>query len=180
MIRGDAVPAKEPKTRDITAMMTGNLDDYPVVFFLFFGLACSLAGAPKDPVDYVDPYIGSIGHLLTATSPNVHLPHAMLTAAPVTTPGIQDRYLADKIYGFQAGGNTLMPTAGPLETATANAASPFDHDLETVTPYYYSVKLLKYGIDAEYTVSERSVYYRFAFPENTPRHLLWTVRENPN
>ena len=52
----------------------------------------------KQPVDYVDPNSGSIGQLLTATIPYVQWPHGMARIAPITTPGITDRYLADKIY----------------------------------------------------------------------------------
>jgi hypothetical protein len=54
----------------------------------------------RDPVDYVSPNIGGIGQLLTATIPYVQYPHGMARLAPITTPGITDRYLADKIYGF--------------------------------------------------------------------------------
>ena len=32
-----------------------------------------------------------------------------MVIAPMTTPGITDRYTADKIFGFPAGGVTLMP-----------------------------------------------------------------------
>ena len=131
----------------------------------------------KEPVDYVNPNIGGIGHLLRATAPLVFLPHGMVSLAPVTPRLIVDRYLADKILGFPAGGATLMATAGPLETDQDKAASSFDHDLETATPYYYSVLLEKYDIEAEYTVSQHAVHFRFAFPEKTPAHLLWRGRE---
>ncbi|MEO6965020.1 MAG: hypothetical protein ABI076_03885, partial [Acidobacteriaceae bacterium] len=57
---------------------------------------------PKQPVDYVSPNIGGIGQLLTATIPYVQYPHGMARIAPITTPGIKDRYLAEKIYGFPA------------------------------------------------------------------------------
>src|SRR5579859_6781382 len=66
-------------------------------------------GAPqKGAVDYVSPNIGGIGHLLTPTIPYVQRPHGMARLAPVVTPGITDRYLADKIYGFPAGPALLM------------------------------------------------------------------------
>jgi len=52
-------------------------------------------------VDYVSPNIGGIGQLLTATAPYVQTPHGMARLAPVTTPGINNRDLADKIYGFR-------------------------------------------------------------------------------
>ena len=54
----------------------------------------------QDPVDYVNPNIGTIGHLLTATTPDVQLPRGMIRLIPRTTPGIRDTYLADKIYSY--------------------------------------------------------------------------------
>src|SRR6201998_1987845 len=83
----------------------------------------------KDPVDYVSPNIGGIGQLLTATSPYVQYPHGMARLAPITTPGITDRYLADKIYGFPVGQGLIMMPAGTLEPRRAAYASDFDHDL---------------------------------------------------
>src|ERR1700689_2851939 len=85
----------------------------------------------KDPVDYVNPNIGTIGHLLTATVPYAQYPHGMARIAPVTTPGMQDRYLADKIFGFPAGPATLIPYTGELTYDPARMASHYDHDFET-------------------------------------------------
>ena len=140
-------------------------------------LSTAAAQKPKDPVDYVDPNIGGIGQLLQPTYPLVYLPYAMMRISPITTPGIKDRYLADKIYGFPGGGGVvMMPTSGPAETEPDRYASLYDHDLETATPYYYAVLLEKYNIEVEYTVSERAAFYRFAFPANSPAHVLFSVR----
>ena len=35
---------------------------------------------PKEPVEYVNPYMGNISHLLVPTYPTVHLPNSMLRA----------------------------------------------------------------------------------------------------
>ena len=59
----------------------------------FTGLA---AQTQKDVVDYVSPNIGGIGILLTATIPYVQYPHGAARLYPIPTPGISDRYLADK------------------------------------------------------------------------------------
>ncbi len=139
-------------------------------------LATANAQQRKDPVDYVDPNIGGIGQLLQPTYPLVYLPYSMMRIAPITTPGIKDRYLADKIYGFPAGGGVvMMPTSGTAETDPEKYASLYDHDLETATPYYYSVLLEKYSIEAEYTVSERAAFFRFAFPPDSPSHILFSI-----
>ena len=95
----------------------------------------AMAQHPKEPVDYVSPNIGGIGQLLTATVPYVQCPHGMARLAPVTTPGIADRYLADKIYGFPAGPATLMASVGKIDTRAETYASEYEHDFETATPY---------------------------------------------
>jgi putative alpha-1,2-mannosidase len=117
-------------------------------FFLpeFSGLAYG-----QDPVDYVNPTIGSIGHLLTATTPDVQLPHGMIRVIPTTTPGIRDVYLADKIYSFSTvslsndfsrgvGAFSIMATTGKIKTNPDENASWFDHDLEKTTPYCCSAR----------------------------------------
>jgi len=121
-----------------------------------FAIALVLACAPysfgqsgREPVEYVSPNIGTIGQLLTATVPYVQRPHGMARVAPVTTPGIADRYLADKIYGFPAGPALLMASVGETGTEPSDYASDFDHDFEIATPYYYEADLQTWGIRAE-------------------------------
>src|ERR1022692_3911833 len=93
----------------------------------------ALGQSKKEPVDYVSPNIGTIGQLLTATIPYVQRPHGMARLAPITTPGITDRYRADKIYGFPAGPAMLMASVGETSTTPDAYASEFDHDFETAT-----------------------------------------------
>jgi len=126
----------------------------------------------KDPVDYVSPNIGGIGQLLTATVPYVQTPYGMARLAPMTTPGITDRYLADKIYGFPAGPALLMASMGDTSTRRESYASDFDHDFETATPYYYAVDLATSGIRAEFTATKTAAYYRFTFPQGRHAHLI--------
>ena len=38
--------------------------------------------AQKQPVDYVNPYMGNISHLLVPTFPTIHLPNSMLRVYP--------------------------------------------------------------------------------------------------
>lgn len=130
-----------------------------------------------EPVDYVSPNIGGIGQLLTATVPYVQTPHGMARLAPVTTPGINDRYLADKIYGFPAGPAMLMASTGQVSTQPKNYASTFDHDFETTTPYYYSADLQSWGIKAEVTASQSAAYYRFILPTNSIAHLVLSMED---
>jgi predicted alpha-1,2-mannosidase len=125
----------------------------------------------KDLVDYVSPNIGGMGQLLTATIPYVQYPHGMARLAPITTPGIKDRYLADEIYGFPVGPATLMASVGATSVHPVEYASDSDHDFETATPYYYATDLQSWGIKAEFTASKEAAFYRFTFPANKHAHL---------
>jgi predicted alpha-1,2-mannosidase len=130
---------------------------------------------PKMPVDCVSPNIGGIGQLLTATIPYVQYPHGMARLYPISTPGINDRYLADKIYGFPAGPAVLTASTGEIGTTEASFASDFDHDFETATPYYYEADLLSWNIKAELTATQEAAYYRFSFPANAHSHLVLSL-----
>jgi predicted alpha-1,2-mannosidase len=130
----------------------------------------------KDPVDYVNPNIGTIGHLLTATVPFVQYPHGMARIAPVTTPGFEDRYLADRIFGFPAASAVLAAYTGEFSFDPAKMASHYDHDFETATPYWYKVRLDDFDVTAEATATPLAAYYRFIFPAAAHGHLALNVR----
>lgn len=121
--------------------------------------------------DYVDPYIGSIGYLLTSTQPLVHLPHSMAQIRPVLDESIMDKYLAPVIYGFPMNKGTVMPDVGD----TPAFSSMYDHDFECVKCYKGSVLLEDSGVTAEYTVTEHCAVYRFAYPVGKPAHLRFAL-----
>jgi len=139
-------------------------------------------GGRKSPVDCVDPNIGGIGHLLVATDPVVRLPQGNIQVASNPWPEIYDRYLADQVFSFSLRdvvryGTTTIPswimaTTGKIEVEPSKMASDYDHDFETVTPYYSSLLLEDYDITVEYTVTGQVSYFRFTFPENPDSHIL--------
>jgi putative alpha-1,2-mannosidase len=122
--------------------------------------------------DYVNPYIGSISPKTGGTSPTVLVPHGMLEISPRFTPGIGDQYLADKIFDFPVGPLSVMATTGEVQTSETKNASTFDHDLETSKAYYYQALLETYGINAEYTLTDHAVIFRFTFPKSERANVL--------
>lgn len=135
-------------------------------------LNCAVfAKSTKEPVDYVRPDIGGVSMLLTTTKPLVLLPHGYPQVTPVLNPGLNDSYLATKIYGFPAGGATLMPSTGATKTDPGKIASSFDRDFETRTPYYSKDLLGSYNIEASYTAGHFAIFYRFDFPADSTRHI---------
>ncbi len=149
-----------------------------LLIFISGGILSAAARPARQPVDYVSPNIGTIGQLLYAsTRPVVQYPHGMAMVAPITTPGIMDRYLADKIYGFSAGPAVLMASVGGADSNPATYASDFDHDFEIATPYYYQANLQTWGINAEMTTTREAAVYRFTFPACQHAHFMLGLRQ---
>jgi hypothetical protein len=125
---------KRQKTEIYAITEQGNtiVDVCSMLFGLLGSAAVGATTRHREPVDYVSPNIGGIGQLLTATVPYVQTPHGMARLAQITTPGINDRYLADMIYGFPAGPAMLMASIGEVSTQPKNYASTFDHGLHYV------------------------------------------------
>lgn len=134
----------------------------------------------KELADYVNPYIGSISPKTDGTSPEVYLPHGMIELAPQFTPGIGDEYLANKIFDFSLGGLSIVATTGDVKAEREKDASAFDHDFETATPYYYSALLEDYDTQAEFTLTNQAVIYRFTFPQNSKSNILVRLFRNGN
>ena len=138
---------------------------------LLMSTANIFAQSAKEPVDYVHPSIGGVSILLTTTRPIVALPHGYPQVTPVLNPGITDSYLATKIYGFPAGGVTIMPDTGDVKTDPNRIASDFDRDFEIRTPYYEQDLLEDYSIEASYTAGHFAIFYRFDFPSAIQKHV---------
>ena len=135
----------------------------------------------EDVTRYVDPNIGGVAPLLTTKNPTVHRPHSMVRVFPVTKPGLGDRYLSDKIYGFalnmpayRNGHVTdLMPTTGKVSLDQNANASSYDHDLEEVHPWKHTVLLEDHNIIAEWTTTERAVVYRFVYQDDKTANIVF-------
>ena len=85
----------------------------------------------KTPVDYVNPYIGNISHLLVPTFPNVHLPNSMLRFVPE-----RHDFTSDKVNGLpvtvtnhrEKSAFNLTPYRGPVESIKPVMAYGFDNE----------------------------------------------------
>jgi predicted alpha-1,2-mannosidase len=156
-------------------------NSFKIKILAFTGLLFLNACAIKDITQYVDPNIGGVAPLLTTLAPTVHRPHSMVRVFPVTKPGLDDRYLSDKIYGFalnmpayRRGYLTeLMPTSGKLLLNKGDNASVYDHDMEELYPWYHKVLLEDYNITADWTTTERAVLYRFKFNGKDSNNILF-------
>lgn len=150
----------------------------PVLALLCLMLQSSAPGNKKTPVDYVNPYIGSINPKTKGVTPIVKVPGGTVALFPTLSPDMEDLYLADKIYGFPLGFANLMVNAGKVKTSPKEIASKFDHDMETATPYYYQALLEDPDINAEFTITSNIIVFRFTLPVNDTSNLLLTLGGN--
>ena len=151
-----------------------------IVSFIALASSC-VYSPPKEPVDYVNPNIGTIGHLLVATASMVQLPHGMVQIGQNPYPPLADRYLADRISGFSVRAlpkyttkpfSWIMATTGAPRINPNDYASGFDHDFEKVTPYYSWILLEDYDIEAAMTVTQHSSFYKFKYPKSSESNIL--------
>ena len=143
------------------------------LFYVFaVAITMLLAGCAtdKEPVDYVDPYIGNISHLLVPTFPTVHLPNSMLRVFPKRWD-----YTTERVDGFpiivtshrEISPFTLSVTQGEPQPVVSYA-----YDNEKITPYSFEVTVADGDIDVKYAVSHQSAMYRFDFMNDSSSYLI--------
>ena len=141
----------------------------------------------QQPVDWVNPFIGTGGH--GHTFPGATVPFGMVQLSPDTRlsgwDGCSGYHYDDSIvYGFShthlSGTGIadycdilLMPTAGKYylnngarKGHNEGYASRFNKKTEIASPGYYSVKLSDDGIRVELTATQRAGMQRYTFPED--------------
>lgn len=156
---------------------------------LMLGLSTVFAQKTKEPVDYVNPLMGTDSKFSLSngnTYPAIALPWGMNFWMPQTGKmgdGWAYVYDADKIRGFKQthqpspwindyGQFSIMPMTKGLKVNQDERASWFSHKAEKVTPYYYSVYLSEYALTTEITPTERCAYFRFTFPETDQAYVV--------
>ena len=143
-----------------------------VLLFFLFGTV-SAGTTEKEPVDYVNPYMGNISHLLVPTFPTIHLPNSLLRVYPSRRD-----YTGDVLSGLPLivtshrgrSAFNLSPFQGSEQDFKPVIKYSYDH--EKITPYFYSVYLDDQEINVEYAVSHQAALYEIRFEKKTPPYLL--------
>jgi len=113
----------------------------------------------RTPAEYVNPYIGTVGHLLTATRPVTALPHSPVQIFPEVTPGMQDYFFAERIVSFPLCTLSVM-FADEGAKEMKDAVSHFDMSAVKSHPYSYSVYLEDSDIDVSGSTTMHGCVYR--------------------
>lgn len=162
---------------------------------LFSGLVSS--GFAQEPVDYVNPFIGTTNY--GTTNPGAVVPQGMMSATPFNVMGssenkfdkdsrwwstpyeVNNKYLTGFSHVNLSGVGCpdlssllLMPTTGELNVDYRSYGS--EYTKESATPGYYTNFLTKYNIKCELTATQRTSRARFTFPKGEG-HLLMNLGE---
>ena len=164
-----------------------------VLLFSFLLSCCSLLVSAQQPVDYVNPFIGTSNY--GTTNPGAICPQGMMSVTPFNVMGSKSNkfdkdsqwwstpYSADNNFftGYahvnlsgvgcpEMGSLLLMPTSGELNVDYHAYGSEYKN--EVAHPGYYSNILTKYDIKTEATASMRTGLTRFTFPKGQGNILL--------
>jgi len=131
----------------------------------------------KEPVDYVNPYMGNISHLLVPTFPTIHLPNSLLRVYPS-----RGDYTGDLLSGLplivtsHRGRSAFHLSPFQGREKDLKPVISYSYDREKITPYSYSVYLDEQEINVEYAVSHQAALYEIAFEKKTPPYLVLNSR----
>ena len=121
-----------------------------------------LQGAKRECVDYVNPYIGNISHLLVPTFATIQLPNSLMRIYP--TRGDYTSELLDGLPVVVT--NHRERSAFRISVTQGGALKPVirtNWDQERVTPYSYYVEIDNNTINVSLAVSHQSAIYDFEF-----------------
>ncbi len=168
------------------------------ILILILGIVSSCS-TKLNPVDYVDPFIGTSGH--GHTYPGASLPFGMVQLSPDTRTVNWDAcsgyHSSDNtILGFSHkhlsgtgaidyGDIRLMPTQGPVyinpgpeENPPAGYRSSFSHENEKASAGYYQVLLDDYNINVELTSTPRTGFHKYTIINGGEVNLILDLKND--
>ncbi len=151
-----------------------------ILFGILLGLsqfASAQQQQDKTPVDYVNPYIGNISHMLVPTYPTIHLPNSMLRVYPE-----RENFTGNEIYGLPVivtshrGSSAFNISPFQGSEASLKPVISYGYDNEIIKPYYYQSDLDDYGITVKYAPSHQSAIYSIDFSKSDTPYLIINSR----
>ena len=170
---------------------------WPYVLAYFPVIVTSAQRPPKvkQPVDYVNPFIGAstnaekagVSHGLGKTFPGAATPFGMVQVSPNTITGGDNgsgySYEHTSIEGFaftqlsgvgwygDLGNFLVIPTTGALHTSAEGYRSAYDKSTEKASAGYYSAFLTKYQVKTECTAAPHSGMLRLTYEKGGPARI---------
>lgn len=148
-----------------------------IVLILFLSIT-SIAVSQVKSVDYIDPTIGGVGHLLQPCRPTVQLPNQMVRMYPMRQDYIDDQisWFPMSLIGHRQGELFgLKPITKNYEEDIFEEKLTYDHDLEITRPWYYSTNFIEEETFLEFTPSQKSGFFRFDFKNNKTKSIFFKI-----
>ena len=161
------------------------------ITLLSFFLTCQLftSNLDKDYVSYVNPLIGTDSSFELSkgnTYPAIARPWGMNFWTPQTGKmgdGWAYQYQSNEIVGFKQthqpspwindyGAFSIMPSIGEIKVNEKDRKASFSHQNEIVEPHYYKVFLENINTNVEFTVTDRSSYFKIKFPKTKKANII--------
>jgi predicted alpha-1,2-mannosidase len=127
----------------------------------------------KDPVDYINPNMGNISHLLVPTYPTIHLPNSIMRVYPERSDFTGDLLNGLPLIVTSHRGRSafnLSPYQGDEQSIKPVIA--YSYDQEKIKPYSYSVFLDEQETEVRFAPSHQSALYEIKFGQNKPAYLI--------
>ena len=135
---------------------------------LFAAVVLLLSGAQaqqKELVDYVNPYIGNISHLLVPTFATIQLPNSLMRVYPA-----RNDYTTELVNGLPVVVTNHRERSAfsfsPTQDANLKSVMPVNWDNEVVTPYSMDIEMADNTMRAQLAVSHLSAIYDITFYES--------------
>jgi len=144
-----------------------------LLFVAIFELTVFSVSAQSQPVDYVNPYIGNISHLLVPTYPTVHLPNSMLRIYPQ-----RDDFASDLILGLPVAltshRGSFAFNISPVQDKNSGLArvENYSYDKEKLVPYRFQTYLDEVKIAVDFAPSHQSGVYSIHFDKQGINQLV--------
>lgn len=132
--------------------------------------------AVKGPVDYVNPYMGNISHLLVPTFPTIHLPNSMLRVYPERADYTTDQLNGLPLIVTSHRGSSAF-NLSPYQGENLRPVVAYSYDDEKLKPYYYEVILDDEEIKVKYAPSHQSALYQIDYSQqDKPVYMMINSR----
>lgn len=144
--------------------MIKNLKSVRLFVSLFVCGFLTAGAAEQEPVDYVNPYIGNISHMLVPTFPTIQLPNSLMRIYPT-----RSEYTRELLDGLpMVVTNHRERSAFRMSVNQNNVLRPIistNWDQEKITPYDYRVQIADNSIDVHLAVCHQSAIYELTFQD---------------
>ena len=144
--------------------MNKNLKSVGFFVSLLFCSSLTAGAATQEPVDYVNPYIGNISHMLVPTFPTIQLPNSLMRIYPT-----RSEYTRELLDGLpMVVTNHRERSAFRMSVTQGTSLRPIigtNWDQEKITPYDYQVQIADNSIDVHLAVSHQSAIYELSFQD---------------